>query len=236
MKKIIGSTILIASLVGCGGSDGDGKNALVNYQSNGSGFSDITDGFDITVHLYNLLDEDKIEKDHATITFDINNNSTFDDGDIRIKVGNTSGIPNVYYETGWTVGDFIVEYNKAGTILSVRPNSGVIVGGSNILTNDIGSVSYRLTTFNDTFVSNHLIFRINRAFTSSDADAPLVKQSLNKISSATPFNIEFSDGVSSADYIPGKDVFSQGTFTDSKDDYTGNNNQVDLKSINISNI
>ncbi|WNJ95070.1 hypothetical protein RND59_13160 [Vibrio ruber] len=235
MKKVIYSTMLMVSLGGCGGSDG-GSNPLVNYQSNGLGFSDITNGFDISVHLYNQLNEDQIEKDNATVTFDINNNSTFDDGDIRIKVGNTSGIPNVYYETGWTVGDFIVEYNKAGTILSVRPNSGVIVGGNNILTNDIGSVSYRLTTFNDTFVSNHLIFRINRDFTSSDADAPLIKQSLNNISSATPFNIEFSDGVSSADYIPGKDVFSQGTFSDNRNDYTGNNNQVDLKSINISNI
>ncbi len=236
MKKIIYSTILSMSLVACGGSDGDESYSPVNYQSNGLGFNDITNGFDVSIHLYNQLNEKQIEKGNITVTFDLNHNSTFDDGDIRIKVGNTSNVPNIYYETSWTAGDFIVEYNKAGTIMSVRPNSGVIVGSNNILTNDIGAVAYRLTTFNGGFVSNYLIFRINRAFTATHADVPLIKQSLNLITSATPFNIEFSDGVSSADYISAKDVFSQGTFTDNPYDYTGNNSEVDLKSISIRNI
>ena len=239
MKKLFYTTMLLASLTGCGGSDSSSDDGVtsstINYKASGLGFYDITNKLDVSLHLYNQLDDTNIAKGNIIITFDINNNSVFDDGDIKITIGNSLNNTNAYYNMSWTAGDFIVSYNKSGTIISVRPNSGIIVGSNNILADDIGAVSYRRQSVDGNFVSNYMIIRVNRAFTENSTDAQLVKQSLNQINSTTPFNVQFSDGVNSADYIPEKDIFSQGSFTDNQNDYTGNNNSVDLKSIEINN-
>ncbi|MDQ2166101.1 MULTISPECIES: hypothetical protein [Vibrio] len=240
MEKKLTLSVILFALFGCNGGDSTAitngtDDNVVEYQSNGLEFTSISSGIDVNIDFYNQLTS-VINKSKVDIILDVNNNSIFDDGDVRLKIGNQSLMANVVYGSEWISGDFILEFNDGGNVVSFRYASGFIIGGNNVFSNDLGSVSYYRKTNNSNLVENKLIVRINNSFTTGSSDVSLVnkvKVSLANISKTTGANVYVSDGIDSFDYLPGMNLFTQGDTSDNNDDFIGSDKFVDLKSIKI---
>lgn len=235
---------LSVALFGCGGSGGGP--ADTNTVEEHAIYTDVYDTtsmknwFEVQVYLNNNW-PDSIGKSTFTVTFDINNSGSYDDGDIRFLIGNGAGLAT--YGSWTSSADFFVEYTKSGTTYRVRKLSGIVLGAgvTNIFSSDLGGVrAYKLTK-NNVVTERSLGFRLNKdlTVTHNNGEWMEMKQKILAITPSTPVNVVVTDAESpsSVDYVPGNGTFSQqtgGSLTDPTNDYVGTQNWVDVTKVQFS--
>ncbi|KLN67196.1 hypothetical protein [Vibrio sp. VPAP30] len=241
-KKFILLGSLGLSLIGCGGGGSGDPTPVDEHESLTNDFdvTSVKNWFEVQVYL-NHNWPDSIGKSTVTVTFDINNSGSYDDGDIRFLIGNGSGLAT--YGSWMSSADFFVEYTKSGTTYRVRKPSGVILGAgvTNFFSSDLGGIrTYKLTK-NNVVTERSLGFRLNKdlAVTSNNSEWDEMKQKILAITPSTPVNVVVTDAESpsSVDYVPSNGTFSQqtaGSLTDPTNDYVGTQNWVDVTKVQFS--
>ncbi|MGF1864858.1 hypothetical protein L4D15_06205 [Enterovibrio norvegicus] len=245
---IIPSVLFSLSLIGCGGSSDTSSTEPVvsEYLAQGFDPSQVTSWFDVEVSIAEKT-KDSIGFSRLTIEFDINNNSTFDEGDIRLIAGNNLDGLSVDYQSNWFDGaDFYVEYIEAGTIYRMTELRGIVIGGGTtiIRVGKIGGVWLYTKDVDSTLTESIIGLRVNKGVVLDDWSSAYSSQMQNiltqiqNISSSTPVNVELKDGNDplSVDYAPSQGVFSQqsnGVVLDSASDYFGTESWVDILSVSF---
>ncbi|MGD8171377.1 hypothetical protein ACQEXU_06950 [Vibrio sp. TRT 21S02] len=239
LKSVVLASLSL-SLLGCGGSDeGEAPTSIPRaLYSYGITTSTIDNWFDVQIYLNNNWEE-QIGSSRITVTFDIDNNGTFNDGDIHLVAGNGSGIGT--YGSWTSSTDFFIEYTKAGQNYRVREFAGIIIGGgiNNIFVNNIGGVWTYTLSQDDVISERSLALRVNKDISSSEPILAEIKQQLNSITPSTPVNVVINDGEAnpSLDFSPAEHVYSQqsnGHISDPANDYIGNKSWVDIISVEFS--
>ncbi|NAW87815.1 hypothetical protein [Photobacterium halotolerans] len=241
MKIKLLSALSLVTLMGCGGSSTENLgNVSDSLTKTAEGYSkEITDWFDIEIGLYHPLQE-PIHQSNIEMTFDVNQNGLFDDGDIRIIAGNASGSFTDIISSWAYSADYLVQLNSNNTMITFREMSGVIIGSSNTnYVSQLGGVKTYQHLVNDQLTEQKIILRTNRSLSDSLPQLDQLMQQLRLIDANTPMNVALTDGLTdaSSDYVPEPGVFTQQpilSLQDNQNDYTGNNQWVDIKSVHFS--
>lgn len=239
VKMKLFSVVSLVALVGCGGTTTEdlGNTETVFHGSSTGYSSEISDWFDIEVGLYNQI-QNSVEKSSIRITFDINQNAIFDDGDIRIIAGNATDFTQILGSWAYN-SDYIVELNNGGSPVILREPKGIIIRDSETqYVSNLGGVKTDIEKVNGNVTQQSLILRTNRNISGSTPEVMQFVQQARLIDANTPINIELTDGLSdaSSDYVPERNLFTQQPVLSLKDpqhDYVGNSSWVDIKSVNF---
>ncbi|UXH99895.1 PKD domain-containing protein [Photobacterium sp. TY1-4] len=178
-----------------------------------------------------------------TITYDINHNAVFDEGDIRFRV--LQPVTAEPSNPNWlTDSSLIVESMLHGTLYQLQDQALSDQGhatqpkGSVVLNvKRLGWLGQAQGGTGEKALDSVLAIQVNKTpeyspLGAEQAGALLAR--VNDIKSDTPVQVAMVLSANSADYIPGEGVYSQhaqAVVPDPQDDYTGLNSSVDLTSL-----
>ncbi|MEJ2765584.1 hypothetical protein VV869_16655 [Photobacterium sp. MCCC 1A19761] len=178
-----------------------------------------------------------------TITYDINHNAMFDDGDIRFRVLQPATAEPL--SPNWISDSrLIVESMLHGTLYQLQDHAfsnqvhtSQSKGSVVLNVKRLGWLGQAQGTTGEKTLDSVFAIQVNKTPEHSLQDAEQVGALLarvNEIKTDTPVQVAMMLSADSADYIPGEGVYSQhaqAVVSDLQDDYTGLNSGVDLTAL-----
>lgn len=240
MKKLalLLPSILVLPLVGCSSEED-----TVEHSENSSyafNRKSIDHWLDVEVELANEVAQN-VGHTQLAVTFDINANDKFDDGDIRLRAGNIES-SNYSYSRWPSNMDFYVEGYVGSTLYRIREGGAYDIGVENIAVENIGGAWLYQYNEGSTLREMVLGLRFNLDVENPGEHSAILATLIDRIQSihaSTPFNVKLTDGDApeSVDYVPGEFTFSQqgnSMHSDSRNDYLGYQRWVDITSVRYS--
>jgi hypothetical protein len=244
-------SILVASLavIGCGGGGGSGSddpestNTTTSQITRGA-YQSISNPLDIKIS-FAPNSSTEIVYGQLEVFFDLNENGSYDDGDIAVKAGNQVGSSFINLGERWTDGgNFVLEYLDGGNVYSFKHPRPFNFAGPWRVVSDVGGFYTVVRRADFEIVSHDITLRINLDFSDSTEGAADLKAALRTISSSTPRMVRFTDnaslartpGIDSYDYLPGENLFTTENsliISDPLGDYTGSEEFYDLIGIEL---
>ncbi|MEJ2765583.1 hypothetical protein VV869_16650 [Photobacterium sp. MCCC 1A19761] len=240
MKKLalLLPSLLVLPLVGCTSEDD-----IVEHSENSAyafNSKSIKNWLDVEVELANEVAQN-VGHTQLTVTFDINANDKFDDGDIRLRAGNIES--SNYSYSRWPESlDFYVEGYVGSTLYRIRQGMAYDIGVKHIAVENIGGAWLYQHKEGSALREMVLGLRFNLDVENPGEHSATLATLIDRtksINASTPFNVKLTDGDApeSVDYVPGEFTFSQqgnSMHSDSRNDYLGYQRWVDMTAVRYS--
>ncbi|MDX1451241.1 MAG: hypothetical protein R3183_01705 [Oleiphilaceae bacterium] len=243
--------VLVASLImaACSGGGGSESNNIENTNIRTShitrgAYQSIANPLDITIS-FAPNSAPLIIYGQLEVFFDLNENGTYDDGDVAVKAGNQVGSSFINLGERWTDGgNFVLEYLDGGNVHAFKHPRPFNFAGPWRVVSDVGGFQAVVRRANSEVISFDLTLRINLDFSDNTQAAADLKAALRTISSSTPRMARFTNnaslnsppGADSFDYLPGENLFTTENsleISDPAGDYTGPEDFYDLIGIEL---